>query len=253
MKGFIQMKTANNLRPFSLVELLVVVAVIAILAGLLLPALNSARQTAQQIKCTGSMKQIGTAAHLYAGQNDDWNMPSAFNASGNGSTAAGGTRFTTNREFLELLHIKANLYGYWDRGFVCSSVPESADPNFQDYKLATNAYGIAYRGGTVYPEMNGFSSSSEATIFSRKKVLTPSRKILILETSRGGIANEARRDPAAANAWWATHDNASASHNAYRHKNDTALNVLWFDGHVSLVTYKTMILNTMIDAYYPYR
>ena len=145
------MKTTNNLRPFSLVELLVVVAVIAILAGLLLPALNSARQTAQQIKCTGSMKQTGTAAHLYAGQNDDWNMPSAFNTSDNGSTAAGGTRFTTNREFLELLHVKANHYGYWDRGFVCSSVPEAADPNFRDYKLATNAYGIVYRGGDRLP------------------------------------------------------------------------------------------------------
>ena len=247
------MKTTNNLRPFSRVELLVVVAVIAILAGLLLPALNSARQTAQQIKCTGSMKQIGTAAHLYAGQNDDWNMPSAFNASDNGSTAAGGTRFTTNREFLELLHVKANPYGYWDRGFVCSSVPESADPNFRDYKLATNAYGVVYRGGTVYPEMSGSSDTSETTIFTRKKVRKPSGKILILETTRGGIANDARRDPAAANAWWATHENATVSHNAYRHKNDTALTVLWFDGHVSLVSYKTMIPTAMEDAYFPYR
>ena len=252
MKGSIQMKTTKNPHPFTLVELLVVIAVIAILAGMLLPALNNARQTAQQIKCTGSMKQIGTAAILYAGQNNEWNMPSAYNGSNNGSTSVGGTRFTTNREFLDLLHIKANSFGYWDRGFVCASVPEVTDPSFQGYKLATHAYGITYKSGIGYPDMNDPSAeTNQSTIISRKKVKNPSRKILILETSRSGIANDARRDPAAANAWWATHDDTTSIHNAYRHKNDTAFNILWFDGHASLVDYKTMIPDSIKDAYRP--
>ena len=42
---------------FSLIELLITVAVIAILAGLLLPALNSARQKGQAIRCVSNLKQ----------------------------------------------------------------------------------------------------------------------------------------------------------------------------------------------------
>lgn len=58
-------KTGRSLNRFTIVELLVVISVIAILAALLLPALNSAREKAQEIKCIGNMKQLGTAWALY--------------------------------------------------------------------------------------------------------------------------------------------------------------------------------------------
>ena len=64
---------------FTLVELLVVVAVIAILAGMLLPALNKARGMAKSISCANNLKQISTAVTLYADDNTEYIIPSKLN------------------------------------------------------------------------------------------------------------------------------------------------------------------------------
>src|SRR5215204_114635 len=63
--------TPASRSAFTLFELLVAIAIVAILAALILGGLARAKMTAQRIACMNNLKQWGYATHLYAAQNED--------------------------------------------------------------------------------------------------------------------------------------------------------------------------------------
>ena len=95
----------------------VVIAIIAILAGMLLPALNSAREKARRISCASNLKQIGLAAKMYAGDFSE-KFPCNFNYLKSDGTPIAGAGFHNGPSITLLM---SQNYNTDYKTFVCPS------------------------------------------------------------------------------------------------------------------------------------
>ena len=146
-------KILNRRGGFTLVELLVVITIIGILTSMLLPAINSARESARTTQCSNNVRNMGIACQMYGNQNKDM-LPAGMNGGTNGTTSG----------MVELLPYleAANLYSAMSGGTAAGVVV----PIFQcpsSTKGQADESNFAQNFGTNYAYFNSDPTADQDT------------------------------------------------------------------------------------------
>lgn len=224
---------------FSMIELLVVISVIAILAGLLLPALNSAREKGLAIQCTGIMKTLGQAGALYIADANGNLPPLHINGTELWYQSAGNALYfnyflgtnTPNRKYVPVKNLCPKVSGY-------SNLFRTTNASFPGETF------LSFYGMNAWEPLR----FGDIRVHIPEKSLNPSGKLLHTETNNPSAAPNANEGKGLLSRDDAQPDTGKIT---YTHHNSA--NVLFFDGHVqscnSRVLYDGAKFSKLWEAY----
>ena len=250
-------------RGFTLVELGVVIAIIALLVSLLLPALMRAKENGRTVVCRSNMRQIVLGAFMYADDNDDYfpwrggvdaNQPASWVVSEKPratitSTTPVGTYPPLHAEAGSVFTHVTGLprVGEWDRplvthatrysAYLCPSVGALGEVRRVTYSL--NSYFGPGRAASFAADPWPDSPVDDKRGVRRAAVIRPSQKVLLVDDVPENPTVGRFVLTASTAEYFARHP--SKRHNA-------RVNLVYVDGHLGGLTHREM-MEILADPY----
>lgn len=200
-------------KRFTIIELLVVIGIIAILAGMLLPVLGKVRATATKISCLNNMKQVGTDFTIYA---DDNSSIYPFASCVKDNLSWGPQLYGTNTKTKQLKYVRCP----YSRDTITSEwYVYGAGPNF----------GVSYRNSTgidVIERVTPGFPNTQTRAFIAKRCKKPGSVLLLLDTIVYSGTHKGQQ--------FCKIDSGKSSGMHFRH--GRMMNTSWLDGHAESVT-----------------
>jgi prepilin-type N-terminal cleavage/methylation domain-containing protein/prepilin-type processing-associated H-X9-DG protein len=237
---------------FTLVELLVVVGIIALLISILLPALSTARESAQNMTCKSSMRSLSQMHFSYTAESDGWMIKSLLGE--NARTDAYGRRWlmylnSMHNSGVGVMETRSQMTKTGNGGTQLVACP--SDEVASSYKkILDNSAGTSYIGNGHMFNGQGGPRGGSTEHFRLASVTKPAERLLITEKNGYWVGAWMRLAPL---EYWAqsrflqVNLNIPASENngervqlgvgevfGMNHGNGEQINVAAADGHVQV-------------------
>jgi prepilin-type N-terminal cleavage/methylation domain-containing protein/prepilin-type processing-associated H-X9-DG protein len=226
-------------RAFTLIEVLVSISVIALLLGILLPALGSARETGRGAVCLSNVRQLVAANAAYAEGNGGYYAPASFDIYEGNLERWHGTRETINDPFDAARGPLADYIGYTGAVRACPTFDDRLDHDAPGFEAGNGGYGYnkAYIGGRQ--DLFGTGPKSAKHTARADDVRRPTETVMFTDAAFYMIVSgdtklieysfaespRVQQFPGTEPSMW------SAPSIHFRHKSNT--HSAWADGHVS--------------------